>query len=281
VVKRLAGVQAVQTLSRLNRTAPGKTRTFVLDFRNEEDDIVKAFKPYYESTPVGQNADPHKLNELHHKLLHSAIITPQDVADFAVVWFKARRDPSGQDHKLINAVLDRSVARFDEREEAEQEEFRGLLTAFRNLYGFLSQILPFFDEELERLYAFVRNLAAKLPLPGDGTRFTLDDDVALRFFRLQQVSEGTIDLSRGQAEPLKGPTDLGTARQKDTEIALSTLVDQLNERFGTDFTEADQLFFDQVRATAERDEKIVEAAKANSLGNFTDFFGRVLDDLFI
>ncbi|TCH97255.1 type I restriction endonuclease subunit R [Roseococcus sp. SYP-B2431] len=281
VVKRLAGVQAVQTLSRLNRTAPGKTRTFVLDFRNEEEDIFKAFKPYYEATPMGENADPQKLNELHHKLLQPAIVTPGDVTEFAAVWFKARRDPSGQDHKLMNAIMDRCVARFNERAEAEQEEFRGQLTAFRNLYGFLSQILPYFDSELEQLYAFLRNLAPKLPPPGDGAKFTLDDDVALKFFRLQQVSEGTIDLSAGEADPLKGPTDVGTAREKDTDVPLSTLVDKLNERFGTDFTEADQLFFDQVRATAERDDKIVEAAKANNEANFAAFFGRVLDDLFI
>lgn len=281
VVKRLAGVQAVQTLSRLNRTAPGKTRTFVLDFRNEEEDIFKAFKQYYETTPMGDNADPQKLNELHHKLLQPAIFTPQDVKDFAAVWFKARRDPSGQDHKQMNAILDRCVARFKEREEAEQEEFRGLLTAFRNLYGFLSQILPYSDSSLERLYAFVRHLASKLPPPGGGKTFTVDDEVALKFFRLQQVSEGTIDLSQGEADPLKGPTDVGTGREPDTEVALSTLVDQLNERFGTNFTEADQLFFDQVRATAERDEKVVEAAKANNEANFSAFFGRILDDLFI
>lgn len=281
VVKKLGGVQAVQTLSRLNRKAPGKTRTFVLDFRNEENDIYKGFKPYYEATPVGENADPQKLNELHHKLLQPAIFTPQDVTEFAAVWFKARRDPSGMDHRLMNAILDRCVARFKEHAEAEQEEFRGLLTVFRNLYGFLSQILPYFDEELERLYAFVRNLGPKLPPPGDGVKFTLDDDVALKFFRLQQVSDGTIDLSQGEADPLKGPTDVGTGKQSDTAIALSTLVGQLNERFGTDFTEADQLFFDQVRATAELDEKIVEAAKANNLANFSAYFGRVLDDLFI
>ena len=171
----------------------------------------------------------------------------------------------------MNAILDRYVARFEEREEAEQEEFRGLLTAFRNLYGFLSQILPYFDEELERLYAFVRNLAPKLPSRVTAQKFTLDDDVALKFFRLQQVSEGTIDLSQGEADPLKGPTDVGTGREKDTDIALSTLVEQLNERFGTDFTEADQLFFDQVRATAEQDEKVVEAAKANTEANFSAF----------
>jgi len=281
VVKKLAGVQAVQTLSRLNRIAPGKTQTFVLDFKNKEEDIFEAFKPYYETTPVGPNADPQKLNELHHKLLQPAIFTPQDVADFAAVWFKARSDQSGQDHKRMNAILDSCVARFNGLEETTQEEFRGVLTAFRNLYGFLSQILTWFDSALEQLYAFARSLSAKLPPPGGGAKYTLDDDVALKFFRLQQVSERAIDLSKGEADPLKGPTDVGSAREKDTEVALSTLVEQLNERFGTDFTEADQLFFDQVLATAERDEKVVEAAKANTEANFSAFFGRILDDLFI
>lgn len=281
VVKKLAGVQAVQTLSRLNRTAPGKTRTFVLDFRNEEDDIYKAFKPYYEATPVGENADPQQLNDLHHRLLQAAVFTPQDVTDFAAVWFKGRRDPTGQDHKLMNAILDRCTDRFLLVGEDTQEEFRGLLTAFRNLYGFLSQILPYFDEELERLYAFARNLLTKLPRHGDGGKFSIDDEVALKFFRLQQVSEGAISLWEGSPDPLKGPTDVGTARQKDTDVSLSSLVHQLNERFGTDFTEADQLFFDQVRVSAELDERVVEAARANNLSNFSAYFARVLDDLFI
>ena len=105
--------------------------------------------------------------------------------------------------------------------------------------------------------------------------------MALKFFRLQQVSEGTIDLSQGEADPLKGPTDVGTGRRRIQTSLCPRLLTQLNERFGTDFTEADQLFFDQVRATAERDEKIVEAAKANSEANFSAYFGRVLDDLFI
>jgi type I restriction enzyme R subunit len=281
VVKKLAGVQAVQTLSRLNRTAPGKTRTFVLDFNNDEADIYKAFKPYYETTPVGENADPQRLNELNHKLLQPAVFTPADVDAFAEVWFKRRRDHSGQDHRAMNAVFDRAVDRFNDLDEAVQEEFRGQVTAFNNLYSFLSQIMPYFDEGLERLYAFLRNLSSKLPRPGDGSKFTLDDDVALKFFRLQQVKDGVIDLTQGEAFPLKGPTDVGSARVREVDVALSTLVQKLNERFGTDFTEADQLFFEQVRATAERDEKVVEAAQANSFQNFSSYFGRILEDLFI
>ena len=96
------------------------------------------------------------------------------------------------------------------------------------------------------MYAFVRSLLAKLPPPGNGQGFVLDDEVALRFYRLQQVYEGSIGLGEGEPEPLKGPTDVGTARAKDEEVTLSSLIDRLNERFGTDFTEADQLFFDQI-----------------------------------
>ena len=281
VVKRLAGVQAVQTLSRLNRIAPGKSRTFVLDFANEEDDIYKAFKPYYETTPVGENADPHRLSELQYRLLEWAIFTPADVTAFAEVWYRGRRDHSATDHRVMNAVLDSVVQRFKAREEEEREKFRGQLKAYRNLYAFLSQIIPYQDTDLERLYAFARNLLAKLPPPGDGQVFVLDDEVALRFFRLQQLSEGTIDLSEGDADPLKGPTDVGTARTKDEREALSSLIERLNERFGTAFTEADQLFFDQIRASAENDESIAEAARANSFADFAAYLDGKLNDLFI
>jgi type I restriction enzyme R subunit len=95
------------------------------------------------------------------------------------------------------------------------------------------------------------------------------------------MSDGSIDLAYGQADPLKGPTDVGTAGFAEESVALSTLVGKLNERFGTDFTEADQLFFDQIRASAEEDEKIVEAAKANNLANFSAYLERMLDELFI
>ncbi|MEP3667439.1 MAG: DEAD/DEAH box helicase family protein [Roseibium sp.] len=281
VVKRLAGVQAVQTLSRLNRMAPGKTRTFVLDFANDEDDIYKAFKPYYEVTPIGENADPHRLSELQHKLLEWAIFTPADVNAFAEVWYRPKRDHSASDHRKMNALLDAVVERFKNSDEAVQDEFRGQLTAYRNLYAFLSQIIPYQDSELEKLYAFVRNLISKLPPPGEGQGFSLEDEVALRFFRLQQMSEGSIDLGYGEATSLKGPTDVGTGGFREDDVALSTLVAQLNERFGTDFTQADQLFFDQISASAEEDEKIVEAAKANNLSNFSAYLERMLDELFI
>jgi type I restriction enzyme R subunit len=134
----------------------------------------------------------------------------------------------------MNALLDAVVENFKKREGAEQDLVRGQLIAFRNLYAFLSQIIPYQDSELEKFYTFVRNLIAKLPPPGNGKTYSLDDEVALRYFRLQQITEGSIDLNNGEAKALKGPTDVGTAARKNDEEALSTLIAKLNERFGTD-----------------------------------------------
>ncbi|WP_301541338.1 type I restriction endonuclease subunit R [Xanthomonas euvesicatoria] len=281
VVKKLAGVQAVQTLSRLNRMAPGKKRTLVLDFVNKEEDIHKAFKPYYESTPIGENAGPEKLSELQHKLLAPAIFTPADVDAFAQAWYRPKREHSGSDHKQMNAVLDAVVQRFKKEVEEKQDDFRGLLMAYRNLYAFLSQIVPYQDSDLEKLYTFVRNLMTKLPPADDGKAFVLDDEVSLRYYRMQQLTDGSIDLAQGQLYSLKGPTDVGTSRVADEEVPLSSLVEKLNTRFGTDFNEADQLFFDQIKVSAEASEQIKEAARANNLSDFTAYLGRVLDELFI
>ena len=273
VVKRLAGVPAVQTLSRLNRAAPGKVRTFILDFVNEADDIYQAFKPYSGATPVGEHADPPSLLELQHRLRGGTICTRADVTGFAAVWYRAQRAHSVTDHRQMHAILDAVVQRFQERGEYGQAELRGQLTAYRDLYAFLSQIIPYQDTDLERLYAFVRNLLAKLPPRGDGQACGRDDEVALRFFRLQQLSDGSIDLR-------KAPLDVGTGRAQGDKVPRSRLIDRLNTRFGTAFTEADQLFFDQIRAAGEHDENIAEAARTHSFKDFAAYLDRRLDDLF-
>jgi len=147
--------------------------------------------------------------------------------------------------------------------------------------AFLSQVIPYQDSELEQFYTFCRNLISKLPPPGDGSSFTLDDEVALKYFRIQQMTQGSIDLGDGETDPLKGPTDVGSGGRKDEEVGLRDLVERLNERFGTSFTRADQLFFEQVRESAESDDRIVEAALANKYDNFSSYLERMLDELFI
>lgn len=280
VDKRLSGIQAVQTLSRLNRKAPGKESTFVLDFENEREEIYESFKPYYTVTEKGPESDPHLLYGLQHSLQEYQVFTVAEINALCEVWFKNRQEPTPGDHKIMNSVLDKAVVRFNELEEEEQEEFKSKLVNFRNLYAFLSQVIPYQDSDLEKLYTYLRFLHNKLPRR-QSDRYELEDEVVLKYYRLQKISEGSIDLEVGEPDSVYGPTEIGTGSVKDNQVPLSTLVNKLNERFGTEFTFADQLFFDQVIATAMEDEKIREAAEVNSLENFMHFFGKMLEGLFI
>jgi len=281
VDKRLDGIQAVQTLSRLNRTCAGKEDTFVLDFVNNADDIQVAFKPYYEQTVIGEEADPHQLYELQAKLEAMQVIFRDDVEAFCEVFFKAKAVQSPTDHAKINACLDPAVGRFGQLDEEGKDEFRGLLNTFRNLYGFMAQVIPFQDSDLEKLYAYARFLGAKLPPRSDGPRFVIDDEVALKFYRLQKISDGSIPLDQGENVPVTGPTAVGTSKSKDEQIELSRIIDRLNERFGTEFTQADELFFHQIREEALADVELRQAATANTLENFRFVFVKALEGLFI
>lgn len=297
VDKRLAGIQAVQTLSRLNRTHAGKDDTFVLDFYNERTEILEAFKPYYEQPIVGERSDPQQLYTLQARLAEFDVYRVEEVEQFCAVFFRGKANQSPADHAKMNAILDPAVERFKalrddvratmpEKEwvkakEEAQEEFRGLLFAFRGLYAFLSQVIPFGDSDLEKLYTYTRFLAAKLPRRALGPQYNFDDEVALKYYRLQKISEGSIVLEPGAGGELKGPTAVGTGMSGDEEVELSQLIDILNERFGTDFKPADQLFLDSVREDAVANEALRQAASANSIENFKYVFGKALESLFI
>lgn len=280
VDKKLSGIQAVQTLSRLNRTIPGKADTFVLDFVNEPADIYAAFKPYYEVTPMGEDTDPQQLNTLAHTLASWKIYTGEEVDEWCEIWFRNRLNPTGGEHKKLNAILDIAVERFKKLSEEEQDLIKGQLISFRSLYGFISQIIPYQDSDHEKLYTYARFLLTKLPYTGDKSKVRVDDEVELKYYRLQKISEGAIDLKVGEPEPLYGPTEVGTG-QPDEEVQLSTLVQKLNERFGTEFTPADQLFFDQVRETAVANEQLRQAVMANTIDNFKPVFNKHLENLFV
>ncbi|MGF6148853.1 Type-1 restriction enzyme R protein [Kingella potus] len=279
VDKRLSGIAAVQTLSRLNRTAAGKSDTFVLDFVNEEDEIYAAFKPYYEYTPAEDAPDPQQLNNLAHALKEKRLLDQEEINAWCEIWFAAR-EPSGAAHQKMNALLDKAVLRFTDLAEEEQEHAKGQMVSFRNLYAFLAQILPYQDSEWEKLYSYLRFLLPKLPHGSDTRRVQIDDDVALEYYRLEKISDGSIGLKEGEAQPLRGATAVGTGKP-DEEVPLSSLVEKLNERFGTAFTQADQLFFDQIRETAAGNEQLVQAAQANNESNFAAVFKRQLEGLFI
>ena len=268
VDKRLSGVQAVQTLSRLNRTAPGKTDTFVLDFVNDTEEIQRSFQPYYEATTVADTADPQQLYDLAHKLEAAQVFWKSEVEALCKVFFSPREKQTVHDHAEMNRHLNPGVDRFKALEEKPREEFRNALGAFVRLYAFLSQVMPFTDPDLEKLYTFARFFETKLPQDPKKAPLHLDGDVALKYYRLDKISEGSITLRVAEPGVVYGASEVGTRKAKDDEAQLSEIIEVLNERFGTEFTAADQLLFDQFVAAAKLDDEVVQRAKANPLDNF-------------
>lgn len=281
VDKRLSGIQAVQTLSRLNRIHAGKEDTFVLDFVNEQKEIYDSFKPYYETTSVGERAEAKHLYELQARLDGYQVYYKTEVEEFSKVFYKPARAQTPSDHAKMNACIDPAVNRFSQLDEEKQEEFRKALAAYRNLYSFLSQIIPFQDSDLEKLYSYIRFLLTKLPKRTPGPVYNFADEVELKYYRIQKVSEGAIVYTPGEGGEVSGPVEVGTGIKHGEKIELSQLIDILNDRFGTEFKPADQLFFDSIKEDAVADPDLQQAAKANTLENFGYVFLKALEGLFI
>jgi type I restriction enzyme R subunit len=154
VDKRLADVQAVQTLSRLNRTHPGKEDTFVLDFVNEIEEIQKAFQRYYDAAPVvTQQPEARLLYDLRAEIYGLHILYEIEVEQFAALFFRPKETPTPTEYALLNSIIDKAVQRFQAAAPDQQEELRDRMEAFSRLYSFLSQVIPFGDSKLEKLDA--------------------------------------------------------------------------------------------------------------------------------
>jgi type I restriction enzyme R subunit len=266
VDKKLAGLQAVQTLSRLNRVFPGKEDTFILDFENDVDTIVEAFKPYYESTELQHETDPNLLYEAKNKLDGFGVCWPDDIDAFAEVFWKNTESLTARQKEdckgLLHSTIDPSVSRFKELDEEQQEVFRHVLQVFLRLYGFLSQIIDFQDIDLEKLSAYGRFLAAKLPRrPSE--RVDFNDEIVLESYRLEKVFEGHIQLAA--APDITGIEHIGDGRKMAEKLApLSELIHRLNEKCGGKLSENDRIYFEQLATDMVSDDKIVQQAQANN-----------------
>ena len=287
VDKRLSGIQAVQTLSRLNRCHKGKETTLVLDFVNDREDILRSFQDFYEDTTTEEDLNPQRLYDMKYELTEYQIWTPSEVDGLASVFFKLPRDKELSDHKKLNAWLDPAVDRFkalgeDDKEKLElQEQVRGKLAAFKNLYSFLSQIVPFHDLELEKLYTFGRLLLLKLPKKEGGDQWDPGEDVVLASLRLKKEMEGNLGLRQGEAGKLTGPSETGTGQGKSPKEKLSTIIDILNERFGMDLPAHINSTLEGAENSLLESPDVQEAAKHNDKTNFGIFFGPKLEGTLI
>ncbi|MEY3499646.1 MAG: hypothetical protein RL308_1315 [Bacteroidota bacterium] len=288
VDKKLSGVLAVQTLSRLNRTTKGKEDTFVLDFANETTEIMASFQPYYELTTIEENTDPNHLYDLKTVIEGSNIIWQSEIDGFCNAYFKSSKLLTPSEQAKLNAFIDPAVDRFKQLPDEGnlsnslgKEDFKHVLISFTRLYSFLSQIMPFSDIDLEKLFTYSRFLLKKLPRKDVADRYQLGDEVALEYYRLQRVAENNIVLDPQGEYGLDGITEAGIRSLKEEKAMLSEIVDLLNKKFQTEFNEADKLFFDQMEMDCVLNDELKASASSNSIENFKYVFEDIFMNILI
>lgn len=264
VDRKLDGLQAVQTLSRLNRTCPGKDKTFVLDFQNTIEEIQNAFKPFFEATSLEAISDPNQIYELEGRIKEFSIIDDGEVNRFAETYYKGALDP--QDRIALEMLVRNAVQRFEyEEDEGRREEFRQLLKSYMRFYSFVAQVLRLEDTGLEKLFSYVSWLNRLLPnrqVPAD-IEIT-DDMLRLQAFKIVEKERGSASLAAGSTTPLSPIKEFGAkAYTEDEERALSEIIENFNQRHGTQFTKEDFLRFEQVNRSILGDENLKDMLKNN------------------
>jgi type I restriction enzyme R subunit len=287
VNKKLTGISAVQTLSRLNRTADRKSQSdlAVLDFVNDAEDIKGAFQPYFEEAAT-LPSDPNLLFTAQSKVMAPELLVDAEMNDFSAAYLAPEQQAAGNTAKWekLHAELYRHLApavkRFadlvnsdDEEDQAVAETFRADLNDYVRKYSFLSGIVAYADAELERLYLYGRHLLNRLPRRDDGG---VDiGEVDLSHLRVERTGDHDVSLVPEGETELKGFGD-GTGGAKEPEKSLlSELIERFNEKHGTEFTEQDVITpFNE----ALDDPKVRLAAVANDEENFGHVFDPVFED---
>lgn len=280
VDKTLSGLNAVQTLSRLNRIHPLKRQedVFVLDFRNKADDIRAAFEPWYGKT-VAPPTDPNLLYDTRHQLDQFDVLRANEIEQTVELVMGVGK---AGDHGRIHAALAPAIDRFFVLNDDDQAEFRDAANRFVRTYAFLSQIVAFTDVKLERDYIYCKALSAFLK-PASYTGVDLGSEVELTYLRMDETFSGSVALTEKEGEVTT--IFAGTGRQNDPdEELLSEIIERINDRFGTNFDPADRVFYDAIADKLIKRPDVQQAAAANTTDNFglyleKEFQSGVVDQL--
>ncbi len=265
VDKKLAGVKAVQTLSRLNRTHPEKDDTFVLDFANTVEEIQDAFRPFFEQSAAAPT-DPNMLYTLQHTIVGFLVIDPGEQA----VAVAALLSGEFKNQKAVYAALDPAVRRYEGLEDDDQVEFFSALQSYVRAYAFLAQVMPWSERDLEELYLYGKALLQVLPRKGTDPLPQLSDTVLLTHLRNEVIaSEEVLSLEGGTDEPGNAFTGGGQGKQVEppTDL-LSAIIGKINDQFGMNLNEADRIWFEQQKQAVLEDEEARVVALNNDFDQY-------------
>lgn len=261
VDKELRDVKAVQTLSRLNRTYPGKVDTYVLDFVNDVDRIREAFQQFYQETSLDEEINFDLIYTTQKILRDFKVYTEEDIEAVSQIYFDPDVRKANATQGKISNILKPVADKYNLLNQEQRYQFRREVRAFVKWYNYISQITRMFDKDLHKEYILCSYLA-KL-LPSDKTQpFDLDNRVKLEYYRLEKTYEGAIELEAtpGSWKPTQ-PKRAGG--QKDRLSPLDEIIARINEEFFGDFTDADRVMVDTLYTKMRKDAKVKKAAKSN------------------
>lgn len=261
VDKKLSGVNAVQTLSRLNRTTYGKNETFVLDFVNEIDDIKEAFQPYYTTTVLSEATDPNILHNLERDVRAFKFFSDFEVNGFVEELYM------GASPAKLNFIIDAVVSRImsENLTEDELEDFKSTVADYLRKYAFISQIVTFEDPQLEKLYIFLRYLLKKLPKRENPLPYEVLEAIDMESYKIEKKGETNVLLENkdGEIDPIGGGESNAGGPEGEVD-ALSKIIKEINERYGTNFTDADRVILNDLSARLLDNEVLQGSIRNNS-----------------
>ena len=277
VDKRLDGLQCVQSLSRLNRVATGKTDTLVLDFVNEPKQVQEAFQQYYQTTMLAEETDPNRLYDLQSQLDGFDLYDERIIDEFCEVFYDTDKPD-----ELLQGILDGVVERWSELETNDREEFRSTLQSYIRLYGYISQLITFTDVALEKLYIFGRSLNKKLPKREHPDLHDVLASVDLDSFRVQRTHDSLQLSLEAQDSEVEG-IGSGIAIIRDPEQDfLSNIINALNNAYQTDFTTEDKVDIATLHQKVHENEELRQVIEGdNSESNKRYKFDRVIDEILL
>ena len=274
--RKLSGITAVQTLSRLNRVVPGKENTYVLDFVNDGSAILEAFQTYYEDASLDRPSDPDLIHDMRRKLRSARIIDEDEVERVAREWLLASSHNRLYSHLATSrdTFWDRWRAAIDSGNEtarAELEEFRTTVGRYVTAYDFLSQIIDYGDTAVEKWAIFLRVYRRVIQRQDAGTAATVADDIVLTHYRLRRRGEQALGLAAGAGEGLAGLTEAGTGVPREPQYGpLSAVIQQINDLFvGSGIEEGDQVAtVEWIMRKAAENPDVQAQAMANTEADF-------------
>ena len=237
VDKALAGIKAVQTLSRLNRAHPQKRDCFVLDFQNNAEAITFAFQDYFRTTLLSEETDPNKLHDLKSALDAAQVYTPEQVNRLVELFL------GGAERDQLDPILDVCVATYtDTLDEDEQVSFKGKAKVFCRTYSFLSSIISYSNAQWEKLSILLNLLLPKLPAPKDEDLSKgILDAIDMDSYRVEKKAVLKIALADEDAEVEPVPTDAGGRKAEPELDRLSNILKTFNDQFSTLFKDTDRV----------------------------------------